>query len=458
MTTDSHFKDQVLDSLAAVANVAQFVSFDVSLHQRFCRVHGYEANHPFLSPGDAVRALLEKSPETSVNVRTFDPADPKSREFLYGLSDAAEVTERLRSFAANGLHTIVNETVDINDGGVSGVALGQVVEFAPGDTPRCVEKPGTAAMPRATAEQLFRTVYGLDAVLPGRAGDRVEFSIHPLRRGYRHEHVIVWEIEDVGVDADVPQPAIDVRWPNRFSRFIGDKAFGLLMGALAGLDVPETVVIARNVAPFRFGAGGSAETWIRTAPVEQEPGRFTTRRGWTDPFALLAAEDPAGTAIASVLCQRGIDAHASGAALAESGGGLRIEGVYGFGDEFMIGRRAPDVLPEPLLRRVRDAYAHIAARFGPARFEWVDDGSRTWIVQLHCGASISTGTTIVPGDPPAFRRFDVADGLSRLRELIDDVRRTGEGIVVVGGVGVTSHFGDVLRRARIPSRFEMPSE
>jgi hypothetical protein len=33
--------------------------------------------------------------------------------------------------------------VDIEDGGVSGVAYGDMLEFAPGDTPRYVEKPGT---------------------------------------------------------------------------------------------------------------------------------------------------------------------------------------------------------------------------------------------------------------------------------------------------------------------------
>jgi hypothetical protein len=31
---------------------------------------------------------------------------------------------------------------------------------------------------------------------------------------------------------------------------------------------------------------------------------------------------------------------------------------------------------------------------------------------------------------------------------------TGEGIVLAGRVGITSHLGDLLRRARIPSRIE----
>jgi hypothetical protein len=33
---------------------------------------------------------------------------------------------------------------------------------------------------------------------------------------------------------------------------------------------------------------------------------------------------------------------------------------------------------------------------------------------------------------------------------------TWNGIILLGHVGVTSHFGDLLRRARIPSRIEEP--
>jgi hypothetical protein len=50
--------------------------------------------------------------------------------------------------------------------------------------------------------------------------------------------------------------------------------------------------------------------------------------------------------------------------------------------------------------------------------------------------------------------FEVSDGIEALRELIGRVRGTGEGIVLVGRVGVTSHLGDLLRRAQIPSRIE----
>ena len=453
MSEAGHYKDQVLDQLAGHGNVAQFVSFDPGLRQRFSRVRGFDANTMFASPLAAVTTLLQASAEASVNIRTFHPFDPKSREFVYGLKDATIAFERVRALADAGLHTIVNETVDIHDGGVSGVAFGDVVEFAPEDTPRCVEKPGTAALERNLAFRLFQTVYGFVPELPADRSLRVEFSIHPLPRGYRGGHSIVWETEAA---AYPPTGAPAIRWPNCFSRFIGDKTFGLVIASLLGLKVPRTLVIPRRLAPFTFGDGGSPEPWIRTAPTEQAPGRFTTRRGWTDPFALLQQEDPDGTMIAAVLRQNGISAVASGAAVEQSDGSLLIEGVSGFGDQFMVGERKPESLAPSTRDRVRDIYQRIVDAIGPARFEWVDDGQAVWVVQLHSGASVSQGSTIVPGSPASFRRFAVEDGLERLRSLIDEVKQTGDGIALVGVVGITSHFGDVLRRSGIPSRLESP--
>ena len=247
-----HLKDAVLDRLALDWNVAQFVSFGPSLEQRFAWIRGFERNHRFPSPAEAIAALLRTSPERSVNIRTFDPRQSKSRDFIYGLHDEAVARASVTSFAAAGLTTIVNETVDVNDGGVSGVYLGDTVEFAPADTPRCVEKPGTAAFSRDLARLLLNTVYGFVPAVPDDPKQRVEFSIHPVRRGYRHDHTIIWELESV---PDALPPAPSVRWPNRFSRFIGDKAFGLLVAALAGLPVPQTLVVPRKLAPFAFGNG-----------------------------------------------------------------------------------------------------------------------------------------------------------------------------------------------------------
>jgi len=447
-----HRKDEILDALARSANVAQFVSFGPDLVQRHSRLRGFPPDHRFASPEEAVGVLLDRTPERSVNVRSYDPASPKSREFLYGHTNAAEVAGELARLAASGLWTIVNETIDVHDGGVSGVAFGNLLEFAPGDTPRCVEKPGTAALPRDLGLRLLETVYGFRPNLPARAELRVEFTLHPLRRGNRHEHTILWEIEEPGPP---PDGAVLPTWPNHFSRHLGDKAFGLLIADAYGLPVPRTLVIPRSLAPFAFGADtGSAEVWIRTCPREQVPGLFTTQRGWIDPFALLQKEDPEGTVLASVLRQQAVEARWSGALLTREAGEPLIEGVSGTGDDFMTGRRPPEDLPEEVLRAVRETFERARDLLGPVRFEWAWDGAQVWILQLHRGASAAVGRVIVPGEAARFHRHEVSQGIEALRELIARVQGSGEGIVLIGRVGVTSHLGDLLRRARIPSRIE----
>jgi hypothetical protein len=446
-----HVKDAILDWLSERANVAQFVSFGPDLAQRYCRVRGFDANHAFETLEAAAASLLRASADGSVNIRSFTPENPKSREFIYGVREVERAAAEVQRLAQAGLYTIVNETVNVNDGGVSGVCVGEIIEFAPGDTPRCVEKPGTASLPRAAGLKLLEKVYQFRPSLDYPPGARVEFSLHPLRRGFRHEHTIVWELEEVGSAGLSP----DLRWPNIFSRFIGDKAFGLLVGDMLGAPVPLTTVFSRGVAPFTFGERtGTGEFWIRTCPVEQDPGRYTTRRGWLDPFRLMADEDPEGTHIASILSQEGVAASFSGSLVTDEGGAVTIEGVRGFGDEFMVGQAGAEELPEEVRAVVTRLFDSLSAHLGPVRMEWVHDGRAVWLVQLHRGATQTSGSTIYPGAAPRYHAFRVEQGIEALRALISEVQGSGEGIVLVGNVGVTSHFGDLLRRARIPSHIE----
>jgi len=443
-------KDEMLSRLAAQANVAQFVSFGPGgdLPQRHSCLRGHAPGHRFASAGDAVGALLSLASGGSVNVRSFRAGAPKGGPFSYGLTRRDDVLAVLRARAGDGLHTIANETVDVHDGGVSGVALGGVVEFAPGDTPRSVESPGTTALTHDHAMALLRTVYGFTPGLDGHPGERVEFSIHPLAAGVRQAHTILWERERV----DPVTLASRLTWPNRFSRLLGDKAFGLLVADLLGLPVPATTVVGRRVAPYSFGRPtGSGERWLRTCPAEPVPGRFPTQRGWRDPFTLLAAEDPSGADVVAVLAQEGVGARWSGAALPDAGGGLLIEGVPGFGEDFMLARAAPGPLPDRVVDDVRQLGARAAAALGPVRFEWSHDGGTAWVVQLHQATTTATRTTIHPGTPARWRQFDPALGLERLRDLIAAVD-PGDGIELTSDVGVTSHAGDLLRRAAIPSR------
>ena len=454
-TKGGHFKDLILNELADSANVAQFVSFGPGSEPqlRFMRVHGHEKQGWDGSVRKAVGILLEECIAHSANVRSFDPSQPKAHDFLYGLSNLEEIEGAVRSYAAAGLHTIVNETIDVNDGGVSGVSYAGLIEFAPEDTPRCVEKPGTASLPIDMGLTLLAAVYGFRPALEYRPDERVEFSIHPLRRGFRHQHTIIWEVEQ----SERIELTAELAWPNRFSRFIGDKAFGLLIAHAIGLRVPSATVVPRRIAPFSLGQPtGSAEVWIRTCPVEQVPGLFTTRRGWLDPFRLMAAEDLEGVRIASVLAQRGVEATYSGAAVEGADGQIIIEGVPGTGEAFMQGQRPPLPLPPQVLHDVQDMFTAATKRLGPVRFEWVHDGKVAWCVQLHRGSVATRGQVLYPGEPKLEHRFPIEKGLGELRSLVERLEGRDEGIVLVGRVGVTSHLGDVLRRARIPSRIESP--
>lgn len=448
---EGHFKDEILDALAQAHNVAQFVSFAPgrALQLRRIRIHG-EAS-PKEAP-EAVGLLLERSPERSVNVRSFDPFEPKSRDFVYGLKSVDDVLAHLDRLAGDGLHTIVNETVDVHDGGISGVVFGGVCEFSPDDTPRAVEKHGTASMGVREADRLIELVYGFDPRLGSFATNvRVEFSIHPQRRGLRHEHLIVWESETL----EEPDLTPDLEWPNNFSRLIGDKAFGLLVAYLLGLPVPSTTVLTRRLAPFSFGAPtGTGEVWTRTAPKEPVPGYFTTQKGWIDPVALWNVEDPAGDTIASVLAQEGVDSKYSGALLADPTGALTIEGVAGEGDAFMQGVQSAVTLPDDVMSGVEGMFRTASSVLGAVRMEWAYDGRTFWVLQMHRGFSPTNGRVIFPGDAATFHEFPISRGIAALRSLVDRVKGSGDGIVLVGEAGVTSHLGDILRRARIPSRIE----
>lgn len=444
-------KDASLDQLAELINVAQFVSFSParpSLRQEFSRVVGQAPNFRFQSVRHALGTLLDRSAERSINLRSFTPESPQSREFIYGLKsvdDAVGAAERLGS---EGLYVIANETVDIHDGGVSGVVMGDLIEFAPDDTPRSVEKPGLASLPRLWGLNILGTVYGFAPDLNVPRTSRLEFSIHPKPRGWRNSHTLGWEYSA----SDITHLTPKVSWPNHFSRMIGDKVFGLLIAHSVGLPVPRTTVINRRVGPFTFGqATGSAELWLRTSPTEQVPGKFTTKKGWTDPFRILQIEDPEGTAIASVLCQAAVPALCSGAAIVTADGVLVIEGASGEGEAFMKGEAGPERLPAHVVGDVEALYQRAALHLGPVRFEWVHDGRSAWIVQLHRGATQSTSAVLVPGDAEHWIPFDVTVGLEKLRYTVSRLD-PGAGLLLRGDVGLTSHIADVIRRAGVPAK------
>ncbi|CPX67795.1 Uncharacterised protein [Mycobacteroides abscessus] len=399
-----------------------------------------------------MRVLLTMS--GSVNIRSFLPNQPAGNPFHYGIDDLTEAVSLIRSLALDGYYTIANETIDVNDGGVSGVAAGGVIEFAPGDTPRAVEKPGIACLPLEEGIDLLKKVYGFEFDFGDLRSTRLEFSLHPLRRGTRNQHAVVWEASEYVTG----QLVSEITWPNRFSRFIGDKAFGLLVADGLGHAVPFTTVIARNVAPFSFGRPtDTGEKWLRTAPDEPVPGKYTTTRGWVDPFNLLESEDDEKR-IVSVLSQAGVNALYSGATRPRRDSDLDfVEGVVGVGDSFMLGRDVPVALPKDIVSDVRKVTADLHKQLGPVRIEWAHDGTRVWVLQMH---RFHTGVPrrLRLGGPVSGRvehwlTYSTVSGLEPLRELIVRAERETAGIEVIGDFGLTSHIGELLSDCPVPTRF-----
>ena len=117
----------------------------------------------------------------------------------------------------------------------------------------------------------------------------------------------------------------------------------------------------------------------------------------------------------------------------------------------MLARAAPAPLPDRVLDDVRRLGARAAAALGPVRFEWSHDGRTAWVVQLHQAASTATRHHHPPGHPGPLA--PVRPGpRPRAAAPPDRAVDPGDGIELTGDVGVTSHAGDLLRRAAIPSR------
>ncbi len=446
-------KDEVLNGLAERgANVAQFVSFGPDEKQRFCRVRNVPVGQQFPTVFQALECLLQNAEAASINIRTFLVDKPDGNPFEYGLKSASDAEAKVVKFLREGFHVIVNETIHVNDGGFSGVVFGSLIEGAPNDIPRCVEKPGCMQLPRAMGLDLIKKVYGFVFHMPFDRSYRVEFSVHPHRVGYGHDRQIIWQAEQYDAGAIPPEPQLI--WPNKFSRIMGDKAFGLLVADLYGFPVPRTMVFGRQIPQFELGLElkNGEPVWVRTVPKEQTPGKFQTVRGYKDPFQIMQDDDPDNTKIAAILIQDGVPATYSGSAITSSDGEMILEGCRGYGDDFMIGQRSPEELPASVTGETGFLFDRMRERLGDIRFEWVFDGRHAWVLQLHRGKSASSGSVIYPGTPARWVQFDVQQGLEPLRALVAEAQKNGLGVVLNGEVGITSHFGDILRKAKVPAR------
>lgn len=463
-------KDQALDQLALTSNVAQFVAFKPTSggsQITYSRISGDGVLPMNVPLNIAIERLFKSSKSGTVNVRSFIPSDPQAKPFSYGITSPREALDIANSRLSLGLWIIVNETIDINDGGFSGVLEGGLAEFAPKDTPRCVEKPGTCSLSEKWTNELLKIIYQTELDLTLTKGQRYEFSVHPTPQGWLNTNVIGWEIEPSTVSHKIGRP----KWPNRYSRFIGDKTFGLLLAHVAGARVPYTTAFVRSPKlEFSFGTPTEEEgVWVRSSPREQgiDAGRFTTIRGWTDPIALLEKQEPSPANIIdpdtleeerayqlpSVIVQSAVRPLYSGKTIVEHDGHLLTEGRAGSGEKYMSGEELPDAIPATVKDNVHNTYRYLHSHFGPVEFEWVFDGNHVWVVQLHLGISSSSGNIIVAGTPRAWIKIPAATDLESLRMMVSELKHD-EGIVIIGAIGRTSHKADILRRSGRPARIE----
>lgn len=436
-------------------NVAQFISIDRTNINKPKYVHIY--NKQFNNDVDIrsiIKELILASNSKAVNIRSFSENKTKGNKFVMNkkIEDIDEIYQIIKENADNDLDSIINENIDICDGGVSGVVVGDIIEFSPNDTPRCVEKNGVCSLPRKIGLEILETVYGFKPNLNFDDDYRVEFSIHPLKQGIFQQHTIIWEYEKMEQNAQT-----FISFPNNFSKYMGDKVFGLLLANSLGFDVPESNVISRNIAPFVFGKSTlSNEKWIRTAPFVKQAGKFTTHKGWLDPYKLMSTEDIYHTEIGAIISQSSVESKYSGASFVKDEKSLDIiEGVKGNGDDFMVGKDKVEELPSEIveiIKDVNDKFREFKNILGNVSFEWVYDGEKVWIVQLNqLKNSSSHPNVIVDGDVSDYIDFDVNKGLEELRNLIQNIDTKQTGIKLIGNVGITSHFGDLLRQNQITS-------
>jgi len=166
----------------------------------------------------------------------------------------------------------------------------------------------------------------------------------------------------------------------------------------------------------------------------------------------MTSIDPEGTLISSVLGQHGIDAQFSGATRLQEEGRDCIEGVAGPGDDFMLGRQAPDHLPTKIVQDVGEVVAQLRDALGDVRIEWAHDGEIAWVLQLHIAGNQPQTDMFKLGTAKRWLLFDPDDGLDKLRELVRVAHDSDSGVEIIRPVGMTSHVGEILREARVPAR------
>jgi len=130
---------------------------------------------------------------------------------------------------------------------------------------------------------------------------------------------------------------------------------------------------------------------------------------------------------------------------------LIVEGRRGAGDLLMLGAELPEMLPESVVADVGSAHGALSGTLGPVRIEWVHDGKRVWVVQLHRGATGTLGDVVVPGEADRWIEIAAQQPLKAIREALDGLP-ANTGVWISGDIGLTSHIADLVRKRGAPAR------
>ena len=163
----------------------------------------------------------------------------------------------------------------------------------PGATPRSVEQPGTVALGHAAALRLLSTVYGFTPSSTATPASGTSSASIPWSPGSARP------TRSSGSEPVEPLALTRrLAWPNAFSRFLGDKAFGLLVADLLELPVPATTVVGRR-SPPSASAGPPAAGSAGSAPARPSRPRPFHPAGLAGPVRSAGQRGPVGTAVVS---------------------------------------------------------------------------------------------------------------------------------------------------------------
>lgn len=290
-----NLKDTKLYKLGDTHNTAQFVSFSPQIEKRYTRILGEERLVQDI-PENYISTLIEQSEEKAVNISTFT-SDFSEAPIVQNLKSSGEVVENINRFAAEGLYTLINEKIDTNDSGILGNARGSILEFGPFNSANSLKN---CSFEIVSGLQLLEKIYGFLPNIGRPFSDKLQWSIHSVKKGLKKENTIIWETV---VDPEWQTVKPEFNYPNNFSLFLGNKLYGLLIADLLGFIVPKTLVFSRNVPPFTFGVETfSKEIFMRVAANQIRFNASALNKfGWLDPFKLL--QEDRTSDISSVLIQ-----------------------------------------------------------------------------------------------------------------------------------------------------------